>query len=241
MCGRYTIRRIDLLVRHGAMDQPMFDVFDERRIVTQFDVEKPFPLPGRYNIAPSQEVPVVRLNASDAKSLGLAKWGLIPSWTRGKPKLQPINARSETVATSSMFRTALERRRCLVPADGFYEWKRLSDSAKQPYYIRMRDASLFAFAGLWERWKPDEASEPIDTFTVLTTTPNPLMESIHDRMPVILPRAAQARWMDRAAGGKDVLDLLVPFDADAMEAYPVSSRVNSPRNDSAELVERVEV
>lgn len=224
MCGRYTIRRVDLLIRHGAMEAPPFETFSERAIVH------------RFNVAPSQQVPVVRLDAADARKLGLVKWGLIPSWVKGKPKSQPINARAETVATSNMFRNALDRRRCLVIADGFYEWKK-TDQRKQPMFIRMRDDSMFAFAGLWERWKPDPASDPIDTMTLITTAPNRLMADIHDRMPVILAPSEHRRWLDRSVPGKDVLDLLKPYDADAMDAWPVTTRVNSPANDDPSLIQ----
>lgn len=224
MCGRYTIRRIDIFIRFGAMDPPPFETFDEKRLVP------------RFNVAPSQMVPAIRLNSDDARSLGLVKWGLIPSWTTGKPKLQPINARAETVATSSMFRSALDRRRCLVPADGFYEWQK-REQGKQPIFIRLKEDEPFAFAGLWERWKPDEASPPIDTMTIITTTPNKLMAPIHDRMPVILKPEDHTRWLDRSVAGKDVLDLLTPFDAEQMEAWPVSTRVNTPKNDSPDLID----
>ena len=228
MCGRYTIRRVDLLIRHGAMPPPPFEEFSEH------GTSMPAP---RFNVAPSQSVPVVRLDASDARKLGIVKWGLVPSWVKGKPKLTPINARAETLASSRMFRPALERRRCLVPADGFYEWMRLDERTKQPMFIRLKDDAPFCFAGLWERWKPDDSAAPIDTVTIVTTTPNPLMASIHDRMPVILPASEHGRWLDRSIGGDGVLDLLVPFDADRMEAWPVSKRVNSPRNDDASLVD----
>lgn len=232
MCGRYTIRRVDLFIRPGAMEAPMFETFDEKRVSPAFDWVP------RYNIAPSQAVPVVRMDARDARSVGLVKWGLIPSWTKGKPKLQPINARAETVGTSGMFRTAFDRRRCLVIADGFYEWQRLDERTKQPMFIRLRDDRSFAFAGLWERWKPDPDADAIDTMTILTTAPNELMRPIHDRMPVILNPADHDRWLDRNVPGTDVLDLLRPYDANEMEAWPVSSRVNSPRNDEAGLIER---
>lgn len=229
MCGRYTIRRIDTLLRFGAIDPAEFDTFDERAIVP------------RFNIAPSQDVPIVRMNSDDIAAIGLARWGLIPSWTRGKPKLQPINARAETVATSGMFRTAFNKSRCLIPADGFYEWRKLGTGpkpAKQPMFIHMADDEGFAFAGLYERWR-DEAGTTVQTCTILTTVPNTLMETVHDRMPVILPREHHARWLDRKAVGADVSDLLVPYDAKQMDAYPVSTRVNFPGNQGAELIERV--
>lgn len=227
MCGRYTIRRIDTIIRFGAMEQSDFEEFDETRIVP------------RFNVAPSQQVPIVRMTAGDAVSVGLAKWGFIPGWTKGKPKLAPINARSETIADSKMFRSAYNKRRCLLPVDGFYEWRKLDDSAKpvkQPTFIRMKDDAPFAFAGLWETWR-NESDETIKSCTILTTTPNELMASIHDRMPVILPSEHYTRWLDPKILGVDVADLLVPCDAAKMEAYPVSTLVNSPRNQGEELIE----
>src|SRR5688572_1658672 len=143
MCGRYTLRRIDLI--RGGFDARLLPAFEEL-------TERP-----RFNIAPSQMIPVVRLNAQGERVIDAVRWGLIPSWTKGKPKQQPINARGETVATSAMFRQAFERRRCLVPADGFYEWRKLDTETKQPMYVRRKDEDLFAFAGLWERWKPGRA------------------------------------------------------------------------------------
>jgi putative SOS response-associated peptidase YedK len=228
MCGRYTLRRMDIIeIAMGLQAPPLFEEFTDRP---------------RFNIAPSQQVPVVRLDKDGRRTLSMVRWGLIPSWAKELPKLQPINARAETVATSRMFRPAMERRRCLVPADGFYEWKKLDNSPKprkQPMYITRKDGGLFAFAGLWERWKPDEKSEPIDTCTIITTTPNCLMESIHDRMPAILDAADYGKWLDREVGAADVAGLLKPCPDGEWEARPVSTRVNSPRNDDAECVESI--
>jgi putative SOS response-associated peptidase YedK len=241
MCGRYTLRRLDVFLHEmanlrGAIGDieagfeidPRDEPFDEKGKL----------LSSRFNIAPSQQIPVIRSKSDGAFALGLVKWGLIPSWTKGKPKLQPINARGETVATSGMFRQAFERRRCLIPADGFYEWKKLDAKTKQPMFIHLRGDRPFAFAGLWERWRPDENSDPIDTCTILTTTPNEVMKEIHDRMPVILAPDDFANWLNRDVPGKDVIDLVKPFDAEQMEAWPVSTAVNSPKNDGEELVEK---
>ena len=218
MCGRYTIRR------------SLRDLLDDIALAVG-----PIDLPPRYNIAPSQDCPIIRLDHDGGRVVSMARWGLIPSWTKGKPKTQPINAKSETAATSRMFRQAMERRRCLVLADGFYEWQG-AKPPKQPYFIHLKDDSPFAFAGLWERWKPDETAEPIDTFTILTTQPNEMMQSIHGRMPVMLKPQDQGRWLE---GGEDAGKLLAPYPAHEMEAYPVSRQVNSPRNDGAELTEAV--
>ncbi len=230
MCGRYVLRRIDLR-RFGVSDAllPGFEEFTEK--VSQR---------GLFNIAPSQRMPIVRLDREGHRVASLVKWGLIPSWTKGKPKQQPINARAETVATSPMFRQAIERRRCLVPADGFYEWQG-AKPPKQPFFIHMRDDASFAFAGLWERWQESDDAEPIETFTIITTSPNELMASIHNRMPVILDQSDYERWLDRDEKAVEVLDLLKPFPADRMEAWPVSSKVNTPRNDDPSLIERAGV
>ncbi len=211
MCGRYTIRRPGRLAK--LIYQEQFEEFSETRMTP------------RFNIAPSQDCPIVRMDHEGKLAAGMAKWGLVPSWTRGKPKLAPINAKCETAATSGMFRQAMAKRRCLVPADGFYEWKGAAPP-KQPFFIRLRDDEPFAFAGLWERWKGDETSEPVDTFTILTTTPNELMRPLHNRMPVILHQRDFERWLDRNKASPDVADLLKPYESDAMEAWPVSTRVN---------------
>lgn len=192
-----------------------------------------------FNISPSNHVPIVRIDSKGQRVATLAKWGLIPSWTKGKPKLAPINARAETVASSGMFRQAFERRRCLVPADGFYEWHG-AKPPKQPYFIHMKDDGVFAFAGLWERWKAEEDAEPVDTFTIITTTPNEVAKPIHNRMPVILAPDDYGRWLDRDRKGTDVAELLKPFDPTKMDAYKVSTKVNRPGFSDPSLVEPVE-
>lgn len=223
MCGRYTIRRLDILRALFAATPPLpgFEEFTERP---------------HFNLAPSQTLPVVRINSAGDRVMEGMRWGFIPFWTTGKPKLAPINAKAETIATGRMFRQAFERRRCLVPADGFYEWKG-TKPPKQPYFIHMRDDSPFAFAGLWDRWKPEPDAEPVDTFTILTTTPNKLMEPIHNRMPVILAAKDYERWLDNETKGADVADLLKPFPEKPMEAYPISTKVNNTKNDGPELIE----
>lgn len=228
MCGRYTLRRLDIIeIAMGLQTPPLFEEFTDRP---------------RFNIAPSQQIPVVRLDKEHHRTLGFVRWGLIPSWSKELPKFAPTNARAETAATSGMFRGAMERRRCLIPADGFYEWKKLDDSPKprkQPMYITRKDGNVFAFAGLWERWKPDEKSEPIDTATILTTTPNRLMKSIHDRMPVILDAKDYGKWLDREEGASEVTALLKPCPGEDWEARPVSTRVNSPKNDDESCVKSI--
>ena len=225
MCGRYTIRRVDMLIRHGAMEAPFFEEFDETKIVP------------RFNVAPSQAAPIVRVNVPGRWAIDLVTWGLVPHWTKGTPKAKPINARAETVAASGMFRQAFNRRRCLIPADGFYEWKGVK-APKQPMFIHFPDDRLFCFAGLWERWRPEPDVEPIDTFTIITTTANTDMRPIHHRMPVILPEKDYARWLDREVPGEGVADLMRPYDEGLIESYPVSHLVNKPANEGPALVER---
>jgi len=189
----------------------------------------------RYNIAPSQQVLAV-IGAEERRG-GLLRWGLIPSWAKD-PSMgdRMINARAETVAEKPSFRRALQKRRCLVLADGFYEWK-AEGKKKTPLYIALKNHQPFGFAGLWETWKSLEG-ETIHSCTIITTTPNALMESIHTRMPVILPRDAEAAWLDRAIEAPErLLPLLIPYSAKDMDAYAVSPAVNSPRNDSPACIE----
>jgi len=225
MCGRYTLRRVSL-ARAVLEATPTFP-FEE------------FSEQVRYNVAPSQLVPVARMDEQGKRVLDLARWGFIPAWAKSPPKFQPINARAETLATSGMFRTAFDRRRCLIPADGFYEWKAdAGKKSKQPYFIHFTDDRPFAFAGLWERWKADEKAEPVETCTIVTTTPNHFMEPIHNRMPAIIQPADFERWLDPKVSGTAVRDLLAPIEADDLEAYPVETRVNRPTNDGPALIER---
>lgn len=180
----------------------------------------------RYNIAPTQNVMVVPNNT--AGHVSFFRWGLIPSWAKD-PEIgnRLINARAETLAEKPSFRAAYLRRRCLILADGFYEWQTIPGSkAKQPMYIQLATKKPFAFAGLWELWRPDDT--PILSCTIITTEPNALLAPIHNRMPVILPPAAYALWLDPAA----LNHLLTPYPADLMTAYPVSRLVNSPSTDT---------
>lgn len=217
MCGRYTIRESALL----------------RAI---YGIDLPVPLDVTYNAAPSQSLPIIRHDVSANPAARLARWGLIPHWTKGKPRTQPINARSETAGRSPMFRQAMQRRRCLVPADGFYEWQG-NKPPKQPFFIRMKDDAPFCFAGLWERWQPEDVADPVDTFTILTTDANDTVRPIHPRMPVILDPANYQRWLARTAEADQVADLLGPYPPDRMEAWPISTKVNSVRNNGPDLVD----
>lgn len=189
----------------------------------------------RYNVAPGQNVATVRQDASTpVRHLSLMRWGLIPFWAKEAAiGYKMINARSETIAEKPAFREALKSRRCLIPADGFYEWKKL-EKTKQPYCFSVGDEGIFAFAGIWDRWKSPEG-QIIETCSILTTSANELVRDVHDRMPVILPPEAFDLWLDPGFTNRDgVLELLKPIAASAMKKHPVSTRVNSVKNDDPE-------
>jgi putative SOS response-associated peptidase YedK len=192
----------------------------------------------RYNVAPTQRMPVVRRSDSGERELAILRWGLIPSWARdAQIGSKCINARADTAAEKPSFRGAFRARRCLVPADGFYEWKG-EGGAKQPYLIRAPGGRPFAFAGLWERWTAKAAGagiaagETVETYTILTTDANAKLMALHERMPVILAPADYAAWLDGSKGG----ELLRPCPDAAVEYFPVSRRVNSVKNDDPECM-----
>jgi putative SOS response-associated peptidase YedK len=218
MCGRFTL----------------FADPDDLRETFGLSAPPPPGLAPRYNIAPTQPVAVIA--NGESRALELFKWGLIPSWAKD-PAIgnRLINARAETLAEKPSFRAALNKRRCLILADGFYEWKREGKS-KTPMYIQMKDGQPFAFAGLWEVWKsPDD--ELVKSCTIVTTEPNALMEKIHDRMPVILPPKAFDLWLSPGElPAEKTLPLLKPFAASQMKAVAVSPRVNNPKFDSPECI-----
>ncbi|MBL8190586.1 MAG: SOS response-associated peptidase [Acidobacteria bacterium] len=218
MCGRFTQRK------------------DPKKLAAYYGVEDPYVVASpRFNISPQQMIQAV---TSDRQIVEL-KWGLIPSWAKD-PKIANnlINARAETLQEKPSFRTALAKRRCLIPADGWYEWKKESDG-KQPYFFHRRDDGLFSFAGLWESWKSPEG-ETIQTCTIITTEPNELTGQYHHRMPAILKRSDEALWLDSMARVSDLVQLLAPCSADELEVYAVSRAVNSPGRDEAALIEQVE-
>ena len=188
----------------------------------------------RYNIAPSQNV--VSLLSNGAVHLDLLRWGLIPSWAKDESiGSKMINARAETLAEKASFKRLLTSKRCLVVADGFYEWRK-ERSGKTPMYITLKDHEPFAFAGLWDTWKSPDG-EQIHTCTLITTEPNELVASIHNRMPAILSSEAQKEWLDSSLHDEHVLlPLLAPYPAAEMTARPVSRLVNNPQYDSAELI-----
>ncbi len=219
MCGRFTLSA-------SATD-----------LIQQFDLASlPSWMP-RYNIAPTQEVlTVLRLRDTPERQSRLLRWGLIPMWAEG-PAVgsRMINARAETVATKPAFRRAFRERRCLILADGFYEWQR-QDGRKQPFYIRLHDGRPFAFAGLWERWVPLDG-QPLDSSTIITTKSNDLVGRIHQRMPVILAPEDYDLWLDPSLHEPERLQpLLRPHPAEEMVAYPVSTRVNNPANDTPDCI-----
>lgn len=193
-------------------------------------------LPARYNVAPGQQVPIVRRREDGGRDLALARWGLVPHWAKESAiGNRMINARGESVAEKPSFRTAFRRHRCLVPADGFYEWQATA-GGKQPWLLRLRGGELFAFAGLESRWIDPATREPLDTCAIVTTAPNELAATVHDRMPVILAPADYALWLGEAGDGRDPAALLAPIPADRMEAWPVSRQVNRPAVDDPSLL-----
>ncbi|OGU18628.1 MAG: hypothetical protein A2X85_17470 [Geobacteraceae bacterium GWF2_54_21] len=204
-----------------------------------FGVPVPDSAEPRYNVAPSQQVWVVR-QEGDHNRLDLMKWGLIPFWAKD-PKIgsKMINARSETVQEKPAFRQAIKFRRCIIPAAGFYEWMRSGDK-KQPYYIRMADGSPMFLAGLWEQWKSVEDEKFLETFTILTTAANDLVAPLHDRMPVILQSEDRNLWLSHSMHDPEQLQgMYQPFPSNQLEAYKVSDLVNNPRFDSPDCIVKV--
>ncbi len=194
-----------------------------------------------YNIAPQSVQPVVRQNPeTGAREFALLRWGLVPFWAKdAKIGYSTINARAEEVANKPAFREALRKRRCLIPADAFYEWTKRDAKSKQPFAFALRSGEPFAFAGLWERWRPKDGEAPgtyLETFTILTTDANEVLEPVHNRMPVILDPKDYNRWLAPAAPEQLPVDLLRPFSAEQLVAWPVSDRVGNVRNNDPELL-----
>jgi len=216
MCGRYTLST------------------PAGRLAEEFQLDSTVEIPPSYNVAPTQQVAAV-IEDEGGRRLEMLRWGLVPSWA-DDPGIgaRMINARSETAPEKPSFRRAFRGRRCLIAADGFYEWKR-EDGGKQPYYFRMQDGRPFAFAGLWESW--DKGGGELLTCAILTTRPNSVAEEIHDRMPVILPHDAYNAWLDPDADKEELGELTIPYPGDDLETYPVSRFVNSPRNNDERCIE----
>lgn len=225
MCGRSSLTKTEkeLEKRFGAT------FYSE-------DLERYNPLPN-YNVAPSHIMPII--TQSDKEHFQPMRWGFIPSWAKDeKLGFKMINARVETILEKNTFKKAVEGRRCLVPADGFYEWKRTGKS-KQPFRIQKKDASLFCYAGLWSKWISPKGEE-IFSFTVITQQPNKLMEDIHDRMPVILTKEQEALWLSEELSPETLLQMIEPYPEEELTAFPVSEKVNNVRNNDASLIERKE-
>jgi putative SOS response-associated peptidase YedK len=224
MCGRYRLSRRKQLI------EEYFDTADWK------DDWSP-----RYNIAPTQPIPVIRQHPEKpVRQISTLRWGLIPNWARDASiATGTINAKSETAATKPAFRDPLRFRRCLIPADGFYEWKR-TGAAKQPYCFEVHDGELFAFAGLWDGWKNTDG-QWIKTCSILTTTPNAVTSAIHDRMPVILHPDAYDLWLDPGMQNVAAIsELLKPLEASLMRCYPISTRINHVANDDEDCSRPVE-
>ena len=221
MCGRFTLRTpTPVLIEH-------------------FGMGKIPELPPRFNIAPTQDVAVVRNSSDDDRQWAMLRWGLIPFWAKDASiGNRMINARGETVSEKPSFRHAFRHRRCLVAADGFYEWQK-KGRQKQPYYVHLKEHQPLAFAGLWERWQPkDSPQQPVETCTIITTVANELMRDIHERMPVILSPDDYHVWLDPDIQVADELEsLLVPYPSERMAVDAVSTFVNSPANDGPKCVE----
>lgn len=222
MCGRFTQRA------------------DSKKVAKEFKVAEVPTVEARYNIAPTQDILAVYA-PGDGRGATFFKWGLVPSWAKDTSMgARLINARSETVAEKPAFRQAFKQRRCIIPADGFYEWQR-TDGRKQPFFFHMRDERPFGFAGLWEKWE-GEGGRVVNSCTILTTEANEVLQPVHDRMPVILHPEDYELWLNGDARQLDhIKEMLQPYPAREMVGYPVGAAVSSPRNQGAGLIERAAV
>ena len=225
MCGRFGFFELSYFIEQL------------RQLELPFDEAPGFGYRQRWNIAPGSEI-VALLGDHGRYRLGMARWGLIPHWSKEMPKNRPINARAESLAVKPFFRHMLNRRHCIVPASGFYEWKPVADKRKEPWYIRRKDHRPMALAGLWDEWQPPgPPSPPMLTCTIVTTAANREMKPVHDRMPVILEEAEWAAWLD--SSNRDATRLLDPADDSVLDLWPVSTMVNNPRNDDPRCIERI--
>jgi putative SOS response-associated peptidase YedK len=228
MCGRYRLSKTEkyLLEKFGVRPGGDFEYVP------------------RYNIAPTQQVPVIRQDRKEpVRVISMMRWGLVPYWAKDiSIGNKMINARAESCTEKPSFKESLSKRRCLIPADGFYEWRKSGSGrgkTKQPFLFTMQDESAFAFAGLWDKWKSPEG-KVIETCSIITTEPNELTQGVHDRMPVILPAEQYELWLDPGFSNADELSaMLRPFDSKQMKKTPVSDRVNSPENDDEECTKEV--
>jgi putative SOS response-associated peptidase YedK len=220
MCGRFALSApVDTLCRH-------------------FGIVRLVPLQPRYNIAPGQQIAVLR--SAGGRELMTLRWGLIPPWEGEAGRAKLVNARAETVDEKPSFRLSFRKYRCLIPANGFYEWRRVPEKQdRQPYFVRMRHGGLFAMAGLWSRWQNRETGEVIESAAIITTEPNTLLSAIHDRMPVILSPKQYDAWLDHKSDAEGLKSLLGPYPAEEMTAYPVSGLCNSAKYDIPECIQEV--
>ncbi|WPR73641.1 SOS response-associated peptidase [Algoriphagus sp. NG3] len=218
MCGRYSLSK------------------SKEELEERFQAEMLSDINPRYNIAPTQLVPVV--TAQSPKGFSYFYWGITPEFGKNRPVAQKlINAKAETIHEKISFKTAFRQRRCIIPTDGFYEWKRLGKKTSVPYRFTLREGELFSFAGIWEEYESSNG-EIQHTFLILTTTPNEVVSEIHDRMPVILDRNSEKKWLNSYTEEEDLLALLTPYPADSMLSYTVSPLVNSVQNDSPAIIRK---
>lgn len=221
MCGRYQNR---------AQKQAIAEAF-------RVGIPSTLEILPSYNVAPQSEQAIIRLSRDSAqRELARLRWGLVPFFAKdAKIGFSTVNARAESVTTSPTFREAMKRRRCLVPATGFYEWQKIGKKGKQPWTIELTNGDIFAFAGLWDRWKDRITGSVLETYTIITTDPNELVQPLHDRMPVILSPSDYDRWLEPGDPDRPPIDLLRPFPAERMTAWQVGSAVGNTKNDSPDL------
>lgn len=228
MCGRYLRRS------------------DKQRIAEAFRVGIPdsLILPPDYNVAPTTTQPVIRLNRDTGeREVVMMRWGLIPYFAKSADEFKgfsTVNAKAETVEERALWRSPFHKRRCLVPADGFYEWAQIDPKTKKPYAYTLSNGQPFAFAGLWDAWRDPANGEWLQTFAIITTTANELTGKVHDRMPVILHPRDYERWLERSDPAQPPVDLLRPYDAEAMQSAPANPLVGNPRNNGPEMLEPAE-
>jgi len=224
MCGRFVLDDIDDIL-------PRFGITDPKDIKEE--------LTPHYNIAPTQNIPIIYKDKNQKNRIEFMKWGLVPYWAKD-PKIGygMINARAETLAQKPSFKHILKTKRCLVPSSGFYEWKKI-DKQKVPFYIGIKSNRIFSFAGLFDNWKDSDGNELV-TFTIITTDANDTLKTIHNRMPVILEQEFEEKWLDTRIQDFDSLtEMLKPYPDDQMITYKVSSEVNNPRNDNLQLIKEI--
>lgn len=225
MCGRYTLT---------VSNEALIERYSIHGVTNSFHTP-------RYNVAPMQMVPAV-IHDGEQNRLGQLRWGLVPAWAKDeKLASRMINARAETILQKVSFKNLVGRKRCIIPADSFFEWKNIN-GRKQPMRIMMKDERVFSLAGLYDTWINPANGEKVSTFTIITTIPNSLVEEVHDRMPVILDRDDEVRWLDRNNHNvAELVSLLKPYPADEMMVYPVSPMVGNVKNDLPECVKRIDV